>query len=287
MMSRNLSGVERVLAAGVLALAGFVAVLVIAANRSAAQAGGLSAVDSLQIATQYLNQLSARGRAYVEPKWLTDVHIARLQHAVALEKEAGDAPSVPQDSIDAVLNAASGSYLKTMLAEDGGIVSRWGGGAQSVRVWVQPYSSEPGFTSELIGPARRGFSVWNELDLGVQFAVVEDSTIADVHVTWISVMPRTEQVGATFRVTNGAGWIVLAHVILSTARDIYTVQNAVRHEAGHVLGLGHSPNGNDIMAAATEGRQYKLTDADARTAALLYRLPAGSVQPLKVTSGSF
>lgn len=276
-MSRNLSGLERALAVGVLALAGFVGALVISSNRGEAPATGLSAADSTYIAAQYQNQLAARGRAYDAPNWLTQVHIARLQHAADVEKTAGGAPPLPQDSVAAVLGAAAGSYLETMLTADSGIVSRWRGGEDVVRVWVQPYSSEPGFTTELVGPARRGFSAWNELDLGVQFAIVEDSTMADVHVTWTAVMSRPEQVGATFRITTRPGWIVVAHVIVSTARDIYTVQNAVRHEVGHVLGLGHSPDASDIMAAATEGRQYKLTDADARTAALLYRLPPGAV----------
>jgi predicted Zn-dependent protease len=75
--------------------------------------------------------------------------------------------------------------------------------------------------------------------------------------------------------TSGAGWISFAHVILCTSYDIFTVQNAARHEAGHVLGLNHSRDARDIMAAATEGRQYQITDADRKTATLLYRLPPG------------
>ena len=275
-MTRGLSGVERTLAIGVVALAGFVGVLVVTSNQRTSPARGLSHADSNHIAAQYQSQLAARGSAYQSPPWLKEVHIARLQRAAAVERNTDDAP-MSRDSIDAVLSAASGSYFEAMLADDGGTVSRWRGPNDSIRVWVQSHSSAAGFTSELVSPARRGFSAWNELGLEVQYAIVEDSTIADVHVTWSAVMAKPDQVGATFRVTTGAGWIVLAHVILSTARDIYTVQNAARHEAGHVLGMGHSPNAEDIMAGVTEGRQYKITDADARTAALLYRLPAGAV----------
>lgn len=90
-------------------------------------------------------------------------------------------------------------------------------------------------------------------------------------------MPKPDQIGSTFRMTDHEGWILLSHVVLSCAHDIYTVQNAARHEAGHVLGLGHSPAARDIMAATTEGQQYQLTDADRRTALLLYRLPPGPV----------
>jgi predicted Zn-dependent protease len=166
-----------------------------------------------------------------------------------------------------------------MLAEDHGVVTRWAPRADSIRVWVQPLSAEPGFSPELITPTRRAFTAWNEIGLGVAFQLVDDSTLADVHVTWSDRMPRQRQIGTTFRMTGGPGWIAFAHVQLSTAYDIYTVQNAARHEAGHVLGLGHSPVMQDIMAAETEGRQVQLTDSDRATALALYQLPAGKVSP--------
>jgi hypothetical protein len=277
-MPRKLSGLEVTLAGGVLALGAFVGVLVISSRPARSpEAIGLSAADSLSVAAQYQRQIAARHESVRTPTWLQNAHVARLQESAIRYQVDGEEPRPPQDSIDSVLGSAHNSYLQKMLDEDDGVVSRWRPGT-AIRVWVQPHSTEPGFSADLVSPARRGFTVWNDLDLGVQFTLVEDSTVADVHVIWSAVMPRPDQVGLTFRIMNFDGWIALAHVILSTSRDIYTVQNAVRHEAGHVLGLGHSPIIDDIMASATEGRQYKLTDADVRTATLLYRLPAGPIK---------
>ena len=210
------------------------------------------------------------------PEWLADIQIARLLAAAERDVSGRDASARPSpDSIRNMLAMAErGTYLHAMLAEDGE-VARWHESAEPIRVWVQPQSAERGFSPELIPPTRRAFTAWNELALGVTFAIVDDSTQADVHVTWSAVMPEARQLGTTFRMTGRAGWIAFARVVLSTSYDIYTVQNAARHEAGHVLGLGHSPEVRDIMAAATEGRQYQLTDADRGTAEWLYRLPPG------------
>jgi matrixin len=273
---------EIVLGGVVVALVAFVASQVVASPRRVGVSAThtLSRRDSASIASQYNAQVSSRGASYSAPPWLAAIHIARLEAVAEREVSGRDsAPRLSRDSVRAVLDAArTGTYLDAMLAEDQGIVTRWPERVDPIRVWVQPQSTDSGFTPELIAPTRRAFTAWNEIGLGVSFALVDDSTEADVHVTWSARMSRERQIGTTFRMTSGSGWIAFAHVLLSTSYDIYTVQNAARHEAGHVLGLGHSPAMEDIMAAETEGRQYRLTDADRGTAIALYRLPPGQVR---------
>jgi predicted Zn-dependent protease len=273
---------ELLLGGVVIALVGFVGSQVVAspARKPTRSTRALSGRDSAAIVSQYRNQLSSRREQYSLPPWIADVQIARLEAAAARDVSGLDSiPKLSPDSVRSLIAAAqTGTYLSAVLAEDN-TVTRWRDTSEPIRVWVQPLSSEAGFSPELIAPTRRAFTAWNEVGLGVSFALVDDSTQADVHVTWSARMSKARQIGTTFRMTGGRGWIAFAHVQLCTSYDIYTVQNAARHEAGHVLGLGHSPNVEDIMAAETEGRQYRLTDADRATVLALYRLPPGRIAP--------
>ena len=285
-MSRRPSIGEIALGVAVIVLVAFVGAQVVVSPRRAGGTGhralgrrSLTGRDSASIASQYRAQISSRGAEYSAPPWLAEIHIARLEAAAERDVSGRDSiVPLSRDSVRALLDAARGTtYLDAMLAEDDGVITRWHVRADPIRVWVQPQSSEAGFTAELIAPTRRAFTAWNEIGLGVSFELVDDSTDADVHVTWAARLPRERQIGTTFRMTGGSGWIAFAHVLLSTSYDIYTVQNAARHEAGHVLGLDHSPAMDDIMAAETEGRQYRLTDRDRATALALYGLPPGKL----------
>lgn len=279
-MARKPSIGELLLGGVIIALLAFVGSQLMASpRRSKLVSRSLTARDSAAIVSQYRSQVASRGEQYSVPEWLSQIQIARIE--AAAERDVAGRDSVPRLSPDSVralvASLETGTYLRPMLAEDEDVVTRWRERPEAIRVWVQPQSSEAGFSPELISPTRRAFTAWNELDFGVSFDLVDDSTLADVHVTWRAQMPKERQIGTTFRMTAGTGWIAFAHVQLSTSYDIYTVQNAARHEAGHVLGLGHSPVMEDIMAAETEGRQYRLTDRDRATLIGLYRLPPGKL----------
>ena len=58
--------------------------------------------------------------------------------------------------------------------------------------------------------------------------------------------------------------------------DENEVYHTILHEIGHALGLGHSPNTNDIMYTPHQYGQVKLSNRDINTVRWLYSLPDGT-----------
>ena len=266
-------------------LAGFVVVQFVSAPRAAQPAAEVRiVVDSAAVARRYFSIVGAPGMLLAPPPWLAEVHISRLQAAAARSAALGVADAGGMRARDdAAIRARIASlgahgYIGAILAQNDSTLARWPVAANPIRVWVQPHSPEPRFQPGFVPPVRAAFRTWSDLDLGLTFSMVDDSTLADIHVTWARGLPRLGQIGNTLRITDGSGSIVAAHIVLATPYDVSTVQNAALHEIGHAIGLDHSPDPNDLMAATTNGRQYRLSAADRNTARLLYDLPGGRVR---------
>ena len=268
---------------GALALlTGFVSFQIAAAPAAAGRAGAAAAAprarDSVLIERAYrANRLEFGASA--PPRW-----VVALQHE-RLRTPPPPAPARDRAGVRAsIASLGRHGYLPAMLRDNDSTLYRWPARSAPITVWVQPRAAVAGFSPAFVGPVRAAFRPWSALNLGVAFAMEEDSSRAEVHVLWTDAFDVGDQIGGTLRSTDPSGWIVAASITLRTvaladgAPDVVTVQNAALHEIGHLLGLDHSPDRADVMAARTDGRRDRLSRADRNTARLLYSLPPGRVE---------
>lgn len=178
--------------------------------------------------------------------------------------------------------AESGTYLGPMLAEMDSMLKRWPPRkADPVRVYL-PAGRVPGYQPAFDAQVRRAFTQWMHVaNVPLHFAFVRDSASAEIVVRWVERFTegRTGQADVAW---NGHGWMLRATLTLATHTpqgwplDDDAVYTVALHEVGHLLGLGHSDDPQDVMSPTTS--VHDLTPRDRRTASLLYALPPGSVK---------
>jgi hypothetical protein len=178
--------------------------------------------------------------------------------------------------------AGPDSYLPAMLRESDSLLRRWPQRTvPPLRVRLLP-GAVPGYSTDLRDAARSAFVRWERVGgIPIRFDFVNDSAGADVLVRWIERFPLRRAGQADIR-WNGLGWIVSATLTLAThtsdglplGRDaVYTV---AMHEIGHLLGLGHSDDAQDVMFPTTS--VHDITPRDRHTARLLYAVPPGTLR---------
>lgn len=202
--------------------------------------------------------------------------------AMELRESSLPAPARDANEIRLALQAyAAGSYIGELFAERDSTNYRWPERTRApLQVWIQSApldASEAGFPRAV----EEAFLPWTEVGIPVAFLFTEDSARADIRVTWVTrYESRTS--GRTRWVHDQHGWITAASIELAREQpdgsplDRRAVQAIARHEVGHLLGLGHSADDADIMAAQV--RVTELSEADRATVRLVYKLPPGSVR---------
>jgi hypothetical protein len=174
------------------------------------------------------------------------------------------------------------TYINDVIVSHDSALARWPDRAGNpLRVWVQPTARHADFDPALVPVVRRAFVDWAEVGIPVPFTFVVDSSIADVHVTWVDRF--TESIsGKTLWAHDDSWWIIDASIQLAVHHhsgetlDSTSIRAIAMHEVGHLLGLDHTTDTTSIMAPKVRVRD--LSAADRATAQLLYRLPAGRLR---------
>lgn len=191
------------------------------------------------------------------------------------------AGAVRLPELNEIMLGARGTYIDRCLADRDSTIERWPDRtAQPLRVWIDSSRMLAGARAAFPAAVREAFGDWAATGIPLRFAFVSSPRNADVRVHWTEHLDR--KTGSTTWRTDRHGWLTGGDITLAMHMSTGTALNAnemhaiALHEVGHALGLSHSDDPRDIMAALV--RVDQLSPADRATIELLYSLPAGRVQ---------
>ncbi len=210
--------------------------------------------------------------------------VGTLARATGRRRGAGD-DSEPRDLEEVqrrLRSGAPGTYINEILVRRDSSITRWPDRrAEPLRVWVQPTTRIAGFDPGSPAVVREAFTEWAETGVPLSFSFVLDSAAADIHVTWVDRFNEPIS-GKTLWAHDSDWWIVEANIELAVHHnggdrlDSAAVRAIALHEIGHLIGLDHTMDASNIMTPKVRVRS--LSEADERTARLLYMLPPGPVR---------
>jgi len=175
----------------------------------------------------------------------------------------------------------SGTYIGEVLLDRDSALARWPDRVERpLKVWISNAAGTKGWKDAYENEVRTAFNMWSAVDIPVKFTLAPDSASADVHVRWVEKF--TESIsGKTVWSRDDRWWIVDGDITLALHHrdgeplDGPQVRAIALHEIGHLLGLDHTTDASNIMAARVRVRE--LSAADQATLRLLYSVPAGKV----------
>ncbi len=177
---------------------------------------------------------------------------------------------------------ATGTYIGDVLVEHDSALARWPDRvAKPLRVWIDSDPALEGWNPDLEQQVRTAFEAWTETDIPIRFEFVRDSADADVDVNWVDRFDEPIS-GKTRWARDNRWWIVDGSITIALHHNSGPTLSATAihaialHEVGHLLGLDHSRNVENIMTPRV--RVKALSDEDRATMKLLYTLPPGAVR---------
>ena len=177
---------------------------------------------------------------------------------------------------------ASGTYIADVLVEHDSALARWPERmVKPLRIWIDPEPSLEGWNPAFENQVRTAFLAWTDTGIPIRFEFVADSSDADVDVNWVERFHEPIS-GKTRWARDNRWWIVDGSITIALHHNSgptlsgTAIHAIALHEVGHLLGLDHSRNIDNIMTPRV--RVKTLSDEDRATMKLLYTLPPGAVR---------
>lgn len=174
------------------------------------------------------------------------------------------------------------TYIDEVLRARGDHIARWVDRSNSpITVWVQHETAVRDYWPDYPALARDAFYNWSGAAIPLKFLFIDDSASAEVRVKWVDHFPDAAA-GKTYWARDVNWWILGADIELALhsqagqAYDREAVHAIALHEVGHLIGLDHASNIDNIMAPRVH--TLRLSSADLKTANLIYKLPPGSIR---------
>ncbi len=242
----------------------------------------LALVFAFRSAQRILERRDAQGDALLRSARDSQSEPTRVVTADSALNELADKVENAERIAYTIATRSEGTYLPELLDAHDGWNYRWPDRrGEPMRIWVQEPRDDAAYDPTWAALVRESFSVWDGLGLPLAFTFTPDSARADVHVTWVNRFAE-RMTGRTKWQNDANGWIVGASIEIALhlpdGRLVTSegVQAIARHEVGHLIGLDHTADTTSIMAPQVFVTE--LSDADRRTARLIYSLPAGKLR---------
>jgi predicted Zn-dependent protease len=179
-----------------------------------------------------------------------------------------------------LLAASEGTYIDQVLLDRDSTIERWSPKVTTpLKVWIDSSDVITGVQAGFPAAVRAAFTDWSGTGIPLKVEYVDNAGAADIRVRWIEHL--NHKTGSTTWRTDRAGWMMAGDITLAThisdgqPLDARGMRAIALHETGHALGLSHSKDPGDVMAALVHVDGISVTDRN--TIRLIYSMPAGPV----------